>query len=79
MKNMSVREFRQNLSEVIDAAQRGEPTVITRRGKPVAKVSNPDVQELKPFPDLTEFGKRIKIRGESIVETLIKERRKARA
>ena len=32
-----------------------------------------------PLPDLTEFRRTIKVRGKSIVESLIEERRKARA
>lgn len=39
MREMSVREANQNFSQVIAAAERGETVIITKNGKPVAKVS----------------------------------------
>ena len=42
MSTHSVVEAKNQLSELIDRAQHGEPVVITRHGKPVA--------ELRPIP-----------------------------
>jgi prevent-host-death family protein len=39
MREMTVREANQNLSQVIAAAEGGETIVITKNGKPVAKIS----------------------------------------
>ena len=39
MREMSVREANQNFSQVIAAAEQGETIIITKNGKPVAKVS----------------------------------------
>ena len=39
MREISVREANQNFSKLIAAAERGETTVITKNGRPVAKVS----------------------------------------
>ncbi|MGH6950427.1 MAG: type II toxin-antitoxin system Phd/YefM family antitoxin, partial [Vitreimonas sp.] len=39
MREMSVREANQNFSQVIAEAERGETIVITKNGKPVAKIS----------------------------------------
>ena len=36
---MSVRDANQNFSQVIAAAERGETIVITKNGKPVAKIA----------------------------------------
>ena len=39
MREMSVREANQNFSQVIAAAERGETIVVTKNGKPVAKIA----------------------------------------
>ncbi len=39
MSEVSVAEAKAHLSAILDRVERGEEVVITRRGKPVAKVS----------------------------------------
>jgi prevent-host-death family protein len=39
MREISVREANQNFSQVIAAAERGETIVVTKNGRPVAKIS----------------------------------------
>ncbi len=39
MREMTVREANQNFSKVIAAAEQGETIVITKNGKPVAKIA----------------------------------------
>jgi len=39
MREMTVREANQNFSQLISAAEGGETIIITKNGKPVAKVS----------------------------------------
>ena len=39
MRELSVREANQNFSQVIAAAERGETIVVTKNGRPVAKIS----------------------------------------
>lgn len=39
MREMSVREANQNFSQLISAAERGETIVVTKNGKPVAKIT----------------------------------------
>jgi prevent-host-death family protein len=38
MKEMQLREAKTTLSAVVDAAERGEPTTITKHGRPAAVV-----------------------------------------
>ena len=46
MKEMPVSEARDHLAEVIDDARlRGEPVYLTKRGRPVAVVLDPEVYE----------------------------------
>ncbi|MCP4750011.1 MAG: type II toxin-antitoxin system Phd/YefM family antitoxin [Proteobacteria bacterium] len=56
MQTVSVREARQHIGRLLDAVLAGEKVIITRRGKPVAKllvVENED--EKLRFPDRTAF------------------------
>ena len=39
MREMSVREANQNFSQVIAAAERGELIVVTKNGRPVARIT----------------------------------------
>ena len=39
MREITVREANQNFSQVIAAAERGETIVVTKNGKPVAKIT----------------------------------------
>jgi antitoxin Phd len=38
MKELQLREAKTTLSAVVEAAEKGEPTTITKRGRPVAVV-----------------------------------------
>jgi prevent-host-death family protein len=42
MKELQLREAKMTLSAVVDAAQRGEPTTITKHGRPAAVVVSYD-------------------------------------
>ncbi len=39
MREITVREANQNFSQVIAAAERGETIIVTKNGKPVAKIT----------------------------------------
>jgi prevent-host-death family protein len=54
MRHVGIKQARQELPELIDRAEAGEEVVITRQGKPVAKlVAAPKTR--KPLPSLAEF------------------------
>jgi prevent-host-death family protein len=56
MKTVSVREAREQIGSLLDAVNAGENVVITRRGKPVAKLTTIDSEDSKiQFPDRTMF------------------------
>jgi prevent-host-death family protein len=50
MKTMQVREAKAGLSALIEAAEKGEPTTITKHGKPAAMVVPID-KGRKLYPD----------------------------
>ena len=74
MQTINIREARRRLSELVEAARRGESITITRRGKVVARLVPPDSAAPKRFPDLTCFRESIKIEGKPLSETVIEMR-----
>lgn len=77
MAQVTMREARSNLRALINRAEAGEEIVIMRRGKQVARLV-PAQGEPPRFPDLTEFRESMRISGEPISETVIRQRREAR-
>jgi prevent-host-death family protein len=50
MREISAREANQNFSQVIAAAEPGETIVVTKNGRPVAKIS-PQLQDPASDPE----------------------------
>lgn len=50
MREMTVREANQNFSRLVAAAERGETIVITKKGRPVAKVG-PQTADRRDDPE----------------------------
>ena len=78
MASVNLTEARQRLGHLVCAAERGESTVITRRGKAVAMIVPAQEKCRGGLPDLTEFRRSIKLKGRSMSEELLAERRNAR-
>ena len=76
MNKMNIREARRQFSALVDAAQRGETTVILRNGHPVAQIRQEGPDEKKKLPDLTEFRSGIKVTGKPLSQVIIEQRRK---
>lgn len=77
MLEINIKELRDQLAQFINQVEAGEEIAITRRGKVVARLL-PAPKMPPQFPDLTEFRASIKLKGEGMSETIIKERREAR-
>ena len=76
MKHVGIKQARQELAALIDRAEAGEEVVITRQGRPVAKlVAAP--KDRKPLPSLADFRGRLGRTGSPSV-TLVREERDAR-
>jgi prevent-host-death family protein len=54
-RTVNVREARQQLSRLLDAAETGQVVTITRSGKPVARLVPVEREEPFRFPDLSAF------------------------
>jgi prevent-host-death family protein len=76
VKHIGIKQARQELPDLIDRAEAGEEIIITRQGKPVAKlVAAP--KTLKQLPSLAEFRRGL---GRSATPSaqLVREERNAR-
>ncbi|MGV9555250.1 type II toxin-antitoxin system Phd/YefM family antitoxin [Streptomyces sp. NPDC003522] len=47
---ITAREFNQNASEILAAAERGDVITVTENGRPVARVVPPGEREIPPYP-----------------------------
>lgn len=52
---VSLAEAKAHLSALLDRVEAGEEVVITRRGKPVARLAPEGKAKRKPLPSLREF------------------------
>lgn len=73
VKHVGIKQARQELPDLIDRAEAGEEIVITRQGKPVAKLI-PAPKPVKALPSLTEFRQGIGRAGTSAAQLLREER-----
>jgi prevent-host-death family protein len=57
VREVNVKEARKHISRLLDAVLAGEEVIISRRGKPVARLVEVDAQEKEPlrFPDRREL------------------------
>jgi prevent-host-death family protein len=76
---MSVYDAKARFSEIVERAQRGEPTVITKRGRVVAKLVPAKATEWDRAAVLDEaeaFRRRVKIKGPIDIRVSIEEGRR---
>lgn len=73
MKQVGIREARQALPTLVDRAEAGEEIVITRQGRPVARLV-PPTKSASPLPSLGEFRARLGAAGTPAARLLREER-----
>ena len=79
MDEVNIREARRRLSDIVSAAERGQSTVITRRGRQVARVDPVGADEGRPLPDLSEFRRSIQTKGKPLSKAVVEARKTARS
>jgi prevent-host-death family protein len=77
METISVAEAKAHLSDLLVRIEQGEEIIITRRGKPIARLS-PLRPAKKPVPSLTEFRAQVprpEVSATEVLQMLRKESR----
>lgn len=77
MNQITVREARQHLSGLINAAERGETIVITRRGREVARLVPAEGKHVT-MPDLESFRGTLKVKGKALSKMVVEARQEER-
>jgi prevent-host-death family protein len=75
MTEVSITEAKARLSELLKRAQAGESFIVTRRGRPVARISAPEKRPLTSRADVRETLGRVE---GSTLERLLESRGEAR-
>ena len=72
MEKINVREARRRIGQLLDKVIAGEQIIIMRRGKPVARMSVVDRDELDAckFPNRQDFRNSLPAAGKSAAELL---------
>ena len=70
MVTVTLKDARQRLGQLVDAAARGEEIVITRRGRRAARLRPVTDGPLPPLPGLDEFRASLQVSG-SLTESLL--------
>jgi len=69
MRTVSVAETKAHLSQVLSRVEAGEEVVITRRGRPVARLA-PVRKALQPVPSLSDFRASLPVSRRSAAKTI---------
>lgn len=74
---VTLTEARRRLSELLDRVEAGDEVIIVRRGHPPMELVRHRYAR-GPLPDITQAVNSIDVRGETVLETLLKERAESR-
>jgi prevent-host-death family protein len=77
MKTVSVAEARRRFKTLLDEVSSGHPVSVVRRGQEVARLLPPKPRRVR-LPTLATFRASIRMTGEPLSRTVIRERRSAR-
>jgi prevent-host-death family protein len=78
MGTVNLKQARERLGDLVDAAERGESTLITRRGKRAARIVPVEDAQQHRLPDLSKFRTTVTIKGVKVSKTVIAQRQKGR-
>jgi len=70
MVTVTLKDARQRLGQLVDAAARGEEIVITRRGRRAARLRPVAEDALPPLPNLDKFRASLHVSG-SLTDSLL--------
>jgi prevent-host-death family protein len=76
MIQTNVREAKAKLSSYLSQVEQGEEIMIVRRGKPVAILKA--VEQIAHLPSMKAFREKMRVKGLSVSETIIRMREESR-
>lgn len=76
MVEVNVKDARSKLSTLLDRVEQGEEVIITRRGKKVARMIQP--QATQSLPSLKDFRASLQVRGKPMSQMVIDGRNEGR-
>jgi prevent-host-death family protein len=79
MQTMSAKQAREQFRALVDAAARGETTIITRRGRRVARLDPIAVSAVRKLPDLSDFRDSLRLKGRGLSAAVVALRSEERA
>lgn len=79
MHSVSAREARKILGDLLTEAEHGEVISITRRGQEVARLVPPELADPKGFPNMREFRRSLKVKGNATSDLVSQMRDEERA
>ena len=76
MLEVNVKEARNKLSSLLNKVETGEEVIITRHGNTIAKIV--PTQSRKKLPNLKEFRAKIRIKKDTLSQTVVNSREEER-
>ena len=77
MDKINVKQARAHLSAILDRVEQGEEIIITRTGKPIARMTMVD-GIAAPLRSLKDFRDQVGIKGEPVSQTVVSQRNEER-
>ncbi len=71
MNSVNLKQARMRLGGLVEAAERGETVIITRRGRQVARLVAAQEKPLRGLPNLTKFRSSLAIKGRRLTNELL--------
>lgn len=78
MNRVNMREARRRFSDIVRAAERGNSTIITKRGRQVARIEPAGPDKGRKLPDLSEFRATVETKGKPLSQAVSDARKGAR-
>lgn len=78
MNRVNMREARRRFSDIVKAAERGSSTIITKRGRQVARIEPAGPDKGRKLPDLSKFRATITVKGKPLSRAVSDARKEAR-
>ena len=75
---VNAKQARSSFRGLLDRVEQGEEIVITRHGKPVARLAPPKSGTPRELPTLGDFRASIQVEGDSLSKTVLKLRAQER-